>query len=175
MQLIILLVMLPLFSWGLVWALLKLCFIPIKPMKIFGYSWKSPLQKMIEAIPVPALIKQFNNSDQFNLLLPLIEEKLDDFFKNKMSEAIPMIAMFIGEKTIQQLKTVFIKELQLIFPLLIEQYSTQIVQGFQNNIATNYASLLEQMLFKKTAFLRTIAIIVGILWAILMHVILRNF
>jgi len=41
---------------------------------------------------------------------------------------MPMVSMFIGEKTIQQLKAVFMEELKLLFPSLIGNYITHLQQ-----------------------------------------------
>lgn len=36
---------------------------------------------------------------------------------------MPMIAMFIGDKTIAQLKTIFIQEIELLFPQVIGRFA----------------------------------------------------
>lgn len=54
--------------------------------------------------------------------MPLIETHVDDFLRNKLSESMPMISMFIGERTINQLKELFMRELKVIFPASIKSY-----------------------------------------------------
>jgi len=58
--------------------------------------------------------------------MPLVETHVDDFLRIKLPEAMPMISMFVGEKTILQMKTVFINELQLLFPQIMEKYASQL-------------------------------------------------
>jgi len=63
-------------------------------------------------------------------ILPVAELHIDDFLTNKLKDAFPMIAMFIGEKTIGTLKSIFMKELESIFPVIIAGY----VKNLQNDL-----------------------------------------
>jgi uncharacterized membrane protein YheB (UPF0754 family) len=74
-------------------------------------------------------------------ILPVAETHVDDFLHNKLKEAFPMIAMFIGERTIASLKAVFMKELESIFPVIISGY----IQNLQNDLD------LEQLVTEKIA------------------------
>jgi len=62
------------------------------------------------------------NPENVQKLLPLIEGHLDHFLREKLSKEMPVISMFIGDKTINQLKTVFVKELQDLFPVIMKNY-----------------------------------------------------
>jgi uncharacterized membrane protein YheB (UPF0754 family) len=62
--------------------------------------------------------------------MPLAEIHIDDFLRNKLKEAFPMIGMLIGEKTIGTLKTIFMNELETIFPIIIKGY----VQNLQADL-----------------------------------------
>jgi uncharacterized membrane protein YheB (UPF0754 family) len=63
-------------------------------------------------------------SDKNNLqnIMPLIEGHIDNFLRHKLVKSMPMIGMFIGDKTISELKTIFLKELEELFPLVMEKY-----------------------------------------------------
>lgn len=67
-------------------------------------------------------------------LMPLIEKHIDEFLNVKLKEEIPMIGMFIGNKTTDRLKDVFIKELQMLFPQVMSQFVHKVVGSA--NIAT---------------------------------------
>jgi hypothetical protein len=54
--------------------------------------------------------------------MPMVESHIDHFLREKLSAEMPMISMFIGEKTIQQLKGIFIAEIQTLFPDMLSQY-----------------------------------------------------
>ncbi|TAE58663.1 MAG: DUF445 family protein, partial [Bacteroidetes bacterium] len=54
------------------------------------------------------------------------ETHIDDFLRKKLAESMPVISMFIGDKTIEQLKMVFMAELQTLFPQLLGNYMQQL-------------------------------------------------
>lgn len=58
----------------------------------------------------------------FDRMRPLVEKQVDEFLSIRLPREMPMIGMFIGEKTIAQLKAIFLKELEDIFPLVMQQY-----------------------------------------------------
>lgn len=66
----------------------------------------------------------------FQKLMPVIEEKIDHFLRVKLKEAMPVVGMFVGDKTIQQLKTVFVDELQIIFPAVMKSYASHLQEEF---------------------------------------------
>ena len=53
----------------------------------------------------------------------MIETHIDDFLRNKLKEQMPMIGMFIGDKTINSLKTIFIQEIETLFPQVMQQFA----------------------------------------------------
>ncbi|MBO9596105.1 MAG: hypothetical protein J7599_24595 [Niabella sp.] len=65
-----------------------------------------------EKISDPALIEK---------AMPAIEQHIDDFLNVKLKEEIPMLAMFIGNKTTDKVKEVFINQLKLLFPQVMLQ------------------------------------------------------
>jgi hypothetical protein len=87
--------------------------------------WFSPdgdnSSKLVSGLSDPAL---------FERVRPVIEEQMDDFLRNRLKEQMPMIGMFIGDKTIETLKPIFIGEIQRMFPLV----TSQIAGGITNNL-----------------------------------------
>jgi uncharacterized membrane protein YheB (UPF0754 family) len=59
-------------------------------------------------------------------IIPLLESKIDVFLRHKLSESFPMISMFIGDKTIDKLKSLFIEELKTTLPEMIDNYILQL-------------------------------------------------
>jgi uncharacterized membrane protein YheB (UPF0754 family) len=55
-------------------------------------------------------------------LMPVVESHVDDFLRKKLADVFPVISMFIGEKTISQLKGHFLNELEALFPVLMKRY-----------------------------------------------------
>ena len=74
--------------------------------------------------------KEFSDPANLRNILPLIETHIDDFLRNKLPVEMPMIAMFVGDKTIGTLKNSFLKEMQLLFPEVMQQYAVGLKNKF---------------------------------------------
>lgn len=172
MQIYLLPVFIGLFGWLLVWALVKLLFYPIHPITIGTIQWQGFLHQWIRQIELNKILHQFSQGDSFEALKPVINEKLDDFFKNKLSAKMPMISMFIGEKTIEELKGVFMEELETIFPLLLVQFTSNLDKKLQNQWQTKFSMILLKKVISATYSLRWIAFLLGFIWGILVNIIL---
>lgn len=89
------------------------------------------------------ILEQVAKPGPFIRLMPVIEHHIDDFLRNRLKTAIPMIGMLIGERTITQLKTVFMQELEVIFPEVLNKYATDLVLGldYRTEIANRLAAI----------------------------------
>jgi len=163
-----------LLGWFLAWLFVKSLFFPYYTIQIGNFKWEAGLKQLISKIPVESI---FQNEDAkngtFDAVLPFIDSKLDDFFKNKLGEKLPMISMFIGEKTIGQLKEIFIAELSALFPDLIEKFGQSIKDNLVENMEQKWRPLLEPTLLKATKTLRLTALFIGFAWGILIVLILN--
>lgn len=144
-------------GWLIAWLFVKLVFI----------NWNGGLAKLIASIKIEKIITAETSSKQFDSVLPYIDAELDDFFKNKLGDKMPMIAMFIGDKTVAQLKSVFMEELKLIFPNLIQQFAQTAKDDFAKQLQQKWRPILEPALLHKTRNYRTLAFIIGFVWGIL--------
>jgi hypothetical protein len=72
------------------------------------------------------LEENINDPRHFQRLLPVIDTHIDRFLNEKLKEEMPMISMFIGSKTTDKLKEVFIRELQSLFPQVIGQLASNL-------------------------------------------------
>jgi uncharacterized membrane protein YheB (UPF0754 family) len=125
-------------GWIVIRLAVKLFFRPLKPLKLMGFQWQGllPRKKQQIADNVGKLVAtEFSNfnalemiSDpqNFEKVRPLIETHIDDFLRNKLTVQMPMIAMFIGDKTINSLKTIFIQEIETLFPQVMEKFAGNI-------------------------------------------------
>lgn len=68
--------------------------------------------------------------DAFNKLKPEVEKHIDHFLKEKLKESFPMLSMFIGDKTIGQLKNAFLAELESLFPVIMNSYLSNLEKDF---------------------------------------------
>jgi uncharacterized membrane protein YheB (UPF0754 family) len=166
------LIMLPFFSalfgWLLCRVLLKLMFHPRIPFLLPGISIQGMLPKrwpylstrigeMVnnKLVSSPEIEKMVLNPANLQRLLPEIELHIDHFLRVKLKDAMPMVAMFVGDKTIVQMKEVFMKEMETLFPVIMESYVKGLTQHMDiaNKISLKLSSIPGQeleMLFSKT-------------------------
>ena len=157
MNLILIPLMTAILGWLIAWLFVKLVFI----------NWNGGLAKLIDSIKIEEIITAESSSIQFNSVLPYIDARLDDFFKNKLGDKMPMIAMFIGEKTVAQLKSVFMEELSLLYPSLMKQIAQSAKDDFSKQLQQKWRPILEPALFHKTRNYRILAFIIGMVWGII--------
>ena len=156
-----------LFGWLLVWILVKSLFYPYKPIQIGGFRWEGALYPMIRTFPIETMIPSSSDGGLADAM-PFIDEKLDEFFKNKLKEKLPIISMFIGEKTITQLKGVFMDELQDLFPELIKHFTATATEGVSTKLMSTIPTL-EPIIMNATKIVRWAAFFIGAIWGILTY------
>ncbi len=144
-------------GWFIAWLFIKAIFM----------SWNGGLKNKIESIQIESILSQSTTNAQFKALIPLIDTQFDQFFTHKLGEKMPMISMFIGDKTVTQLKSIFLEELELIFPAILNQFLHNTKQDFTNNIETKWRAILEPTLLKATRKFRIIAFAIGLFWGII--------
>ena len=84
-----------------------------------------------------------SNPELIEKTMPAIETHIDEFLNVKLKEEIPMLAMFIGNKTTDKIKEVFINQLKQLFP----QVMLQITANLKDHLNIE-ATVLNQL--KKT-------------------------
>ena len=72
-----------------------------------------------EKLADPALLEK---------LKPEIEAHVDHFLREKLKTVFPILAQFMGEKTISQFKTAFLTEIDNLLPVLIRNYMNDLKQ-----------------------------------------------
>ena len=149
------------FGWSLVWALTV---VPFKRPYL--------VDKWVGQIDLTNIIPQLTKNDSFEALRPVINDKLDDFFKHKLSAKLPMISMFIGDKTIEELKEVFMEELALLFPLLISEFSAHLNKDFQQLWEQKFRIILQKKVIKASMPFRWAAFVLGAIWGTVIALIL---
>jgi uncharacterized membrane protein YheB (UPF0754 family) len=113
------------------------------------------------------LEEKIGDPANFKKLVPVIEDHVDDFLRNKLKEQMPMISMFIGDKTINTLKTVFMQELESLFPQVMKQFATNLKNdpGIEQMISSKLLAMspqkLEKMLSKQLRYAEMLGAITG--------------
>lgn len=72
------------------------------------------------------LEEKINDPRTLDSVLPVIEAHIDAFLNEKLKKEMPVISMFIGQKTTDKLKEVFMNEIQNLFPQIIGQFATNL-------------------------------------------------
>lgn len=71
----------------------------------------------------PALLEEkIAGPGSFEKIRPQVEVHIDDFLRQGLPKSFPIIGTLIGERTISQLKEIFMKELETIFPVVMKGY-----------------------------------------------------
>src|SRR4051812_36198904 len=126
------LILLPVISafigWFTNWIAIKMLFHPREPKKILGVTFQGifpkrqqqfamKLGKLVssELLSFADIEQKISDPENVTKLLPVLEAHIDTFLREKLTAEIPMIGMLIGDKTIGQVKGVFIKELEALF------------------------------------------------------------
>ncbi|HEV7783349.1 MAG TPA: DUF445 family protein [Chitinophagaceae bacterium] len=141
-----LLLIIPLSSAAIGWLTMRIAiyflFHPGKPRKLMGITFHGIFPKRREEFAIKlgktahenfsfdSIEEKINNPETLQKILPLIEDHIDDFLRNRLGKEMPMISMFIGEKTIDKLKSAFLKEIELLFPQVMKQYASNLKQEF---------------------------------------------
>lgn len=122
-------------GWITNWIAIKMLFHPRLPKKILGITFQGifpkrqqqfaeKLGKLVseELLSFTDIEKKITDPKNIQQLMPVVETHIDQFLRQKLAEEMPIISMFIGENTIQQLKATFMKELETLFPVIMQRY-----------------------------------------------------
>ena len=133
------LILIPIISafigWFTNWIAIKMLFHPKEPKKFLGLTihgilpkrqkqFAEKLGKLVsnELLSFRDIEEKITHPGNLQKLMPLIDDHIEQFLKVKLPEQMPVIGMFIGEKTIQELKNVFSAELEQLFPIIMKNY-----------------------------------------------------
>ncbi len=175
-----------LFHWLTIKLALKMLFHPKKPVNILGYQLQGVFPKRQkqfaqslgelvskELLSFEDIAGKVTNPENIKAVMPIVEEKIDGFLKVKLAEALPVISMFIGDKTIDKVKTVFMAELEQLFPELMNQYMgrlqkdldlEKIVVDKVNSFSTDkLEEILQKIMNKEFRFVEIIGGVLGLL------------
>ena len=109
--------------------------------------------------------------------MPTVEGHVDNFLRNKLSDEMPFLSLFIGERTIRSLKNIFMQELETLFPQLMKSYASHLQQELDlEKIVTEKVSafssdklesILYQIMSKEFRFVEILGGVIGFIIGIL--------
>ena len=182
------LILIPLISafigWVTNWVAIKMLFHPREPKKILGITFHGifpkrqqqfaeKLGKLVSAefLSFDDIEQKISNPENLKKIMPMIENHMDDFLRNRLGAEMPVISMFIGDKTISKLKESFMKEIEVLFPQVMKQYATNLkdeldleqivikkVAGFSSD---KLEEVLYQIMSKEFRFVEIIGAVIG--------------
>ncbi|WP_346238528.1 hypothetical protein ABDK00_008230 [Niabella insulamsoli] len=85
--------------------------------------------KINDALPFAALEQKISDPQLIESAMPMIEGHIDEFLNKKLPEEIPMLAMFVGNKTTDKIREVFITQLKNLFPKVMEKLAANFKSG----------------------------------------------
>lgn len=173
-------------GWITNWIAIKMLFHPRKPLKILGLSIQGifpknqsqfalKLGKLVSAefLSFSDIEQKISQPGNIQKMMPLIESHIDTFLKERLSEQLPMISMFIGEKTLARLKTTFMQEIETLLPPVMKTYAGQLrteldLESIIIEKVTHFSSdrledLLYQIMAKEFRFVEWVGAIIGLL------------
>jgi uncharacterized membrane protein YheB (UPF0754 family) len=105
------------------------------------HQWTAQLARLVatEFLSGNMLEQKVGSPESLQKIKPQLEVHVDEFLRKGLPKAFPMISTFIGERTINQLKEIFLQELETIFPVVMKGY----VKNLQQDLN------LEQMIIEK--------------------------
>ena len=122
-------------GWFPIWIGIRLLFHPVKAWNLLGIriqgilpakqkQFAESLGKLaaMEFFSFGKITQKLTDPTNFSRILPMVDEHIDHFLRIKLAEQMPMISMFIGDKTIAELKKVFTAELETLFPVIMKNY-----------------------------------------------------
>jgi len=177
-------------GWFTNWIAIKMLFHPKKPVKILGITFigifpkrqvqfAEKLGKLVsdELLSFQDIESKITNPTNIDQLMPQIDAHIDHFLRVKLADQMPVISMFIGDKTIQQMKSVFMAELKELFPGIMKSYMGNLqrdldlekivvekVKGFSSD---KLEQILNDIMSKEFRFVEIIGGVLGFLIGII--------
>lgn len=114
-------------------------FHPRQPKKILGLTlhgifpkrqqvFAEKLGKLVSAelLSFNDIQEKITNPQNLKKLMPMIEGHIENFLRVKLSDEMPFLSLFIGDRTINSLKRIFMQELEALFPQVMKSYAGQL-------------------------------------------------
>lgn len=123
-------------GWFTTWLAFYMLFNPRKPIRILGLTiqgifpkrqhiFAAKLGKVVagELLHFDEIAKQIKDPRQLSAVMPDIEKHIDIFLKERLKEKMPMIAMFVGQGTLDKIKEGLMEEIETMLPDVIGKYA----------------------------------------------------
>ena len=170
---------------------IKMLFHPREPKKISGITFQGifpkrqkqfaeKLGKLVSAefLSFTDIEQKISDPENLKKIMPMIENHVDDFLRIKLADEMPVLGMFIGDKTIASLKKVFMQEIEILFPQVMKQFAANLKNELDlEEIVTKKVAafssdkleeVLHQVMAKEFRFVEIIGAVIGFIIGLLL-------
>lgn len=163
---------------------IKMLFHPRHPKKILGVTFHGifpkrqqqfaeKLGKLVstEFLSLGDIEQKISNPENLQKVMPMIETHVDDFLRNRLKNEMPVISMFIGDKTIDNLKKLFMQEIEILLPQVMKQYAANlkseldleqiVIQKVSKFSSDKLEEVFYQIMSKEFRFVKIIGAVIG--------------
>ena len=171
-------------GWVTNWIAIKMLFHPREPKKFLGITFQGifpkrqqqfaeKLGKVVsdEFLSFGEIEQKLSSAENLKRIMPSIEAHIDEFLRVRLSEEMPVISMFVGDKTINKLKGAFMRELETLFPKVMKQFAGNLKTELDlehiviRKVSAFSSDKLEEILFqimsKEFRFVEIIGAVIG--------------
>ena len=123
-------------GWFTTWIAIFMLFHPKQPKRFLGITiqgvfpkrqkqFAMKLGKVVatELINFKDIAEQLKDPRHLSQVKPIIEKHLDDFLKVKLKEKLPVIAMFVSDGMLGQIKEGMLEEIEQLLPDVLSHYT----------------------------------------------------
>ena len=157
-------------GWFISWLIIKILFWPVKPIWIGRFKiqgliaskqqyFADKIGSRVQAafIGYKGLDEKFSDPALLEKLKPEIEVHVDHFLREKLKTVFPILAQFMGEKTISQFKNAFLTEIDNLLPVLIRNYMNEMKNEIRlDRIISEKINMLPMSYFGDLVYSNTI-------------------
>jgi len=150
-------------GWFISRIIIKVLFWPLTPVNVAGINIQGIIpakQEYLSKLAGEKIQSAFvdykgfddmaANPSLLEKLKPEIEIHIDHFLKEKLKTVFPILAQFMGEKTINQFKTAFLTEIDTLLPVLIKNYMGELKNEIRlDSIISEKMNMLSMPLLKQ--------------------------
>lgn len=171
-------------GWITNFIAIKMLFYPRKPINLglFKIQGVFPKRQKVfaerianvvsaELIHIDEIKVAITKEENLVEVYDLIDDKIENFLKTKLGEAMPFLAMFINDKTIASIKEILSAEVKNMLPDAIDNFANKLEQNFdikqlvQEKVSQfpveKFEEVIMGILKKELVFIEIVGLILG--------------
>jgi uncharacterized membrane protein YheB (UPF0754 family) len=184
-------------GWFTNWVAIKMLFHPREEKNILGLKIQGIFPKRQqqfaeklgtlvskELISFEEISLKINNPETMVKVMPFIENHIEQFIKVKLKEEIPLLSMFITDSTMGSIKKGIVKEIEILFPTLINQMTLGlqkdldiekiVIEKVKNFSSDKLEEILNAIMSKEFRFVEIIGAILGFIIGLIQLLLTMN-